>query len=130
MQKWTSQITPDLHELAIAQWNSAIQDIPDDFLRRGLKDCAVKFDWPPSIKEFRELCLSYHSKYLDVKKVVAPRIELTPEQEEKRKKVAREHMNKIWAILKKPDRIVNVKTTIREEVDGKYALISNFDVPR
>jgi hypothetical protein len=105
-RKWDSVVdTAEKLEDATGIWNTSIQDIPDHFLRRGLQDCVVKFDWPPSIKEFRDLCLSYHSKYLDAKKIVAPRVDLTPEQEREKAIMRKEHMEKIWGILGMPRKI-------------------------
>ena len=107
LQKWTSQITPENYDVAVSQWNAALADMHDDFLKSALLECGLKFDWPPSVKEFRELCVEKRERFLDGKRFATRgrQWQRTPEQVERDKKAAREGLNKIWATLGRHDRI-------------------------
>ncbi len=57
--KWTSNYGDQDDDNT---WLSGLQDIPEDMILAGLKKCLSRQDpWPPSLPEFRQMCLNMPS---------------------------------------------------------------------
>lgn len=57
MQKWASQFTSDAMLANWREtWGEGLAGLTADQVRRGLNGCA-NLDWPPSLPEFRRLCV-------------------------------------------------------------------------
>ena len=49
----------DKQKMAMEVWGEGLRDIPDEAMARALKRCADRhLEWPPTLPEFRELCLA------------------------------------------------------------------------
>lgn len=57
-QKFDQQFpSEEIIKLNMAEWADCIADIPEDRLAIGIESVRNKCEWPPSIAQFRELCL-------------------------------------------------------------------------
>jgi len=56
--KWTSTFTSDdMWALAKAEWAEGLEGFTAEIVLHGVKQAKQKCEWPPSIAEFRRLCL-------------------------------------------------------------------------
>ena len=58
-RKWTANLDdPDAMRIAQAVWESGLDGLSDEHLEAGRNACIHRRkDWPPSLPEFRRLCL-------------------------------------------------------------------------
>ena len=57
LRKWTENFpTPEILEIASAQWQKGLAGIENEAIQRALDYCRVNMEWPPSIAEFISHC--------------------------------------------------------------------------
>ena len=63
LQKWTSAFpTSAALTIAKAEWSEGLSGISDKSILRGITTVRQTLEWPPSIAEFRRLCLGLPDK--------------------------------------------------------------------
>ena len=56
--QWISAMSGETGPVAMAMWGQHLGDLPDEMIDRGVEACATEArDWPPSLAQFRQLCL-------------------------------------------------------------------------
>ena len=64
-QKWDAQYpSKDIAALSMQEWALGISDLTNDQLSRGVEKTRNTCQWPPSIAEFRELCLGDEQNWM------------------------------------------------------------------
>ena len=54
---WSSHYSGDTGILAMAEWGDELVSLTDEQVRRGIDRCRRRIGFPPSLPEFRQLCL-------------------------------------------------------------------------
>ena len=56
--RWTAQFVDEGQDLAMAAWMEALADVSDESMKGALNQCIASGEaWPPSLPEFRKLCV-------------------------------------------------------------------------
>lgn len=55
---WSSHYAGETGMLAMAEWGEELSSLGDNQIQRGITRCRRRTGYPPSLPEFRELCLS------------------------------------------------------------------------
>jgi hypothetical protein len=72
--KWTNNFsTPEMLETALNEWGAALDKTHVDIIHKAANYCRAHLEWPPSISEFKKICITledkskfYESKMLNV----------------------------------------------------------------
>ena len=59
--RWAAQFAAgdDTQKIAMRVWGDTLKEFPGEVVERALKRCADRYlEWPPTLPEFRELCLA------------------------------------------------------------------------
>lgn len=101
--KFTSAYPTELIlNLALAQWASGLSGFSSSILKKALDEAALTLEFPPTLKEFWDLC-SKHKKN-DSNAFYVAKDETLSRSTPESTVIANEARAKIWAALGRPDK--------------------------